>query len=161
MALNLDSAIDRIVENEIAALAALSTPVNADAKPYFYHWQESFPYWTNRVGPMQMGDLGEEFDNPTYSVIMRLVIDHMTADYAGNNEDKLKLWMPQVVTYFHAHPRLQTDSDKIGLNSIEEARIGNATGFRIFQNAGIPVLQIGCEFTLNISFYEQINLAYG
>lgn len=161
MAIDLDAALDRITENEIAALAALSTPETADAKPYFYHWQESFPYFTNRVGPITMADLGEEFDNPTYGVIMRLVIAHLTADYHGQNEDKLKLWIPQVITYFHAHPRLQTDTYKIGLSQIEEARITNCTGFRIFQNAGISELQIGCEFTLQISFYEQIDLTYG
>ncbi len=105
---DLDGAMDRIVELEIEALAALSPTVACDAKPYFYHTQESFPYWTNRVGPLSFEDNEEDFDEPTYTVISRLVIAHVTNDYKGENEDKLKLWIPQFVTYFHARPWLGT-----------------------------------------------------
>lgn len=161
MAVNLDGAIDRIVELQIEALAALSPAVSADAKPYFYHTQESFPYFTNRVGQITFEDNEEDFDEPTYAVIARLVIAHATADYTGFNEDKLKTWIPQYITFFHARPRLGTATVNTGLNSLIHARISGCTGFRIFQNAGISALQVGCEFTHLLQFVETIDLAYG
>jgi hypothetical protein len=161
MPVDLSGAIDRMVELEIEALAALSTPVTADAKPYFYHTQESYPYWTNRVGPVSFDDDEEDFDEPTYTITSRLVIAHATADYKGQNEVKLKLWIPQIITYFHARPRLGTATLNRGLNSLIHARIGGCTGFRIFQTAGIQPLQVGCEFTHLLQFSETIDLAYG
>lgn len=161
MTINLDGAIDRIVELQIEALAALSTPEDADAKPYFYHTQESFPYFTNRVGQVTFEDNEEDFDEPTYAIIARLVVAHAAADYAGFNEDKLKLWIPQYITYFHARPWLGTTTNNSGLNSLIRARISGCTGFRIFQNAGISALQVGCEFTHLLQFNETIDLAYG
>lgn len=161
MSIDLSGAIDRIVELEIEALAALSTPVAADAKPYFYHEQESFPYWTNRVGPFSFEDNEDDFDEPTYTVVMRLVVDHVTANYTGQNEAKLKLWIPQIVTYFHARPWLGTDTNNRGLNSLLDARFSGGTGFRVFQTVGIQALQVGCEFTMQLRFNETIDLAYG
>jgi hypothetical protein len=106
-------------------------------------------------------DNEEDFDEPTYSVIARLVIDHVTADYVGVNEVKLKLWIPQYITYFHARPRLGTTTTHTGLNSLIHARISGCTGFRIFQTVGISALQVGCEFTHLLQFSETIDLAYG
>ena len=159
--INLDSAIDRMVALEIEALAALSPTVVCDALPYFFHTQEAFPYWTNRIGPLQIEDQGEDYDRPIYNIISRLVIGHLTDDYDGQNEDKLKIWIPQIVTYFHQHPRLQTATLNTGLSQIVEARITSATGLRVLQSAGISTLQIGCEFTHRLEFLELIDLTYG
>jgi hypothetical protein len=156
---DLDGAIDRMVALQLEVMAVIGEP--ADAKPYFYHTQESFPYWTNRVGPLSLEDNEEDFDEPTYTVISRLVIAHVTADYSGQNEDKLKTWIPQIVTYFHARPWLGTATANAGLNSLLRARISGCTGFRIFQNAGIQPLQVGCEFTHLLEFNETIDLRYG
>lgn len=159
MTVLLDTAIDRIVELQIEALAEIS--VSADAKPYFYHTQEAFPYLTNRVGALSFEDNEEDFDEPTYTVIARLVIAHVTADYAGFNEDKLKTWIPQYITYFHARPWLGTANTNTGLNSLMRARISGSTGFRVFQTVGIQALQVGCEFTHLLTFNETIDLRYG
>lgn len=159
MSVLLDSGIDRIVELQIEALAAIG--VSADAKPYFYHTQESFPYFTNRVGQLVFEDNEDDFDEPTYAVVARMVIGHVTQDYSGMNEDKLKLWIPQYITYFHARPWLGTTTANRGLNSLVRARISGSTGFRVFQTVGIQALQVGCEFTHLLTFNETIDLAYG
>lgn len=161
MAVDLTGGIDRMVELEIEALAALATPVTADAKPYFYHEQEAFPYWTNRVGPVSFEDNEDDMNEPTFTVVSRLVIDHVTANFDGQNEVKLKLWIPQIITYFSARPWLGTATINTGLNGLIHARIASCTGFRIFQTTGIQAMQVGCEFTHLLEFTETIDLAYG
>lgn len=161
MTIDLSTAFDRIVENEVAALNALTPAMPSDAVPYFVHYQESFPYWTNRVGPMTMDDEGEELDKPSYTIIMRLTIAHLTDNYDGANEALLKTWIPQVVSYFHARPRLQTTTYNTGLSRLDEARIISCTGLRVLNSIGIPVTQIGTEFTLRLTFIDLIDLAYG
>ena len=161
MTIDLDAAIDRVVELEIEALNALSTPVPSDAKPYFFHWQEEFPYWTNRLGTMTQGEQDEEFDEPEYTLVMRLVIGHLTQDYDGFNEDKLKQWIPHICTYFSQRRWLQTATTSAGLSNLVEARITGCTGFRVLQSVGLPGIQLGCEFNLRCRFVEQIDLTYG
>jgi hypothetical protein len=159
MTINLDAAIDRIVEIEIAALATLS--ITADAVPYFFHTQESFPYWTNRVGVVTIAGRSEDIDEPVYTVISRLIISHLTADYVGVNEDKLKTWIPVIIRYFHARPWLETATQTSGLANLLFARITDCTGFRVFQAVGIETAQIGCEFTHRLEFEETIQLISG
>lgn len=152
----LGDALDRIVELEIEALAALATPVVCDAVPYFFHTQESFPYWTNRIGPIQNGDEGEDLDNPVVTIYQRLVLGHVTAGYAGENEDKLLTWIPQVFSYYSDHNRLETDTQSDGLDYLLEARIRSCTGFAAFANSGLPHIQAGTEFTLTLEFIETV-----
>lgn len=159
MTIDLDAAIDRMVEIEIAVMATLS--ITADAKPYFFHTQEGFPYWVNRVGTVTIGGASEDIDEPVYTVISRLVVSHLTADYAGNNEDKLKTWIPPIIRYFHARPWLETATQTNGLANLKFARITDCTGFRVFQAVGIDTPQIGCEFTHRLEFEETIHLISG
>lgn len=163
MSIDIDAAMDRVVELEIEALNALSTAVPCDAKPYFFHWQEDFPYWTNRLGTMNYwrGEEDEEFDYPEYTIVMRLVIAHLTQDYDGFNEDKLKMWIPHIITYFSQRRWLQTATTSAGLNSLVEARITGSTGFRVLQSVGLPGVQLGCEFNLRCRFVESVDLTYG
>lgn len=162
MTISLDNAIDRMVELQIASLATLS--ITADAVPYFFHTQEAFPYWTNRVGTITIpyiGGGGEDLDTPTYTVISRLVIAHLTADYVGINEDKLKTWIPVIIRYFHARPWLETATQTSGLDQLLFARITDCTGFRVFQSSGAGASQVGCEFTHRLDFEETVNLISG
>lgn len=159
MAIDLDAALDRIVEIQIASLAALS--VTADAVPYFTHYQEVPPYWTNRLGPITIEGESEDIDEPVYTVIMRLVVDHITAGYKGQNEDKLKTWIPAIIRYFHTRRWLETATQTNGLANLLDSRITAATGFRVFQAIGIETPQVGCEFTLRLEFEESVQLISG
>ena len=152
----------RVRDLEIEALEALADVDNADAVEYLYHFQEAFPYFTNRIGGVDVGADSEEFDIYTYQVIMRLVIEHITADYVGENESKLQLYIPQVVNYFNSRAMLQTTSGSYdtAMLSLMEARISSSTGFRIFTDAGISAQQVGTEFVLTCIFEEQIIQAF-
>ena len=152
----------RVRDLEIEALAALSTPKTADAVEYFYHFQEEFPYFTNRIGGLDVGADSEDLDIYTYQVIMRLVIEHLTADYVGATESSLQLYIPQVVNYFNSRQWLQTTSGSYdtAMLSLREARITNVTGYRIFTDAGISAQQVGTEFVLSCQFVEEITQVF-
>lgn len=156
---DITSALLRIAAMQIEVMSDLG--VTADAVPYFYHVQESFPYWTNRVGDILVADDGsEDFDRDTYTFIMRLVIGHVTEGYRGEVEARLYDYIPEIKTYFNAREGLECDAYTTWLNGLIRARISNISGFRIFQDAGISANQVGTEFTLTALFDETIVQAY-
>lgn len=161
MALPIDTLLLRVAAIQIEAMASIS--VTAGAVGYFYYTQEDFPYFTNRLGPMESGYDSEDFDRDTYTVIMRLIVGHLTQNYEGRNEALLSLWIPTIKTYFNSREWLQTSSGSYiaELNSLIRARVTSCTGYRIFLNSGLPATQVGCEFTLTCEFDETIDLAYG
>lgn len=158
MTISLQNAIDRLVELEIAAMAAFTTPVTGDAVDHFTHTQNNFPYWTNRPGRITLPDDEEDLDYPTYIVISRLVIGHVGEGYDGDLENSLQLWIPQLITYFNARPTLVTATQSSGLPNLLHARVSGATGLAILQNYGSIGSQVGCEFTHTLEFVEEIEL---
>ena len=162
MTIDAQELMKRARDLEKEALLALSTPKTADAKEYFFHTQEAFPYITNRIGGVDVSADSEELDIYTYQVIIRLVIGHMTSGYKGDPESRLQLYIPQVINYFNSRALLQTTSgsyDDAMLHLIE-ARTANSTGYRIYEDAGISAKQVGTEFVLTCIFEEQITQAF-
>ena len=152
----------RVRDLEIEALAALTSPVTCDAVEYFYHVQEDFPYWTNRISGIAVTGDSEEFDFDTYEVTMRLIVGHITEGYVGDPESTLYLYIPHVKLFFNEREHLQTtsgdyDTAMIGLWN---ARIGNSPGLRIFTDAGISAQQVGTEFVLTCEFEEEITQVF-
>lgn len=159
MSINLQQAIDRIAELEIAAMAAMSTPVTGvNAADHFTYVQSVFPYWTNRPGRITFLDTEEDLDYPIYTVISRLVIGHATEGYTGDLENALQLWIPQIITYFNARPTLVTATYSSGMANMLHARISGCTGLAILHNYGSIGSQVGCEFTHELQFVEEIQL---
>jgi hypothetical protein len=156
--------IPELLNRVTAVQAAWGTAnsVTVDAVPFFYHTQEAFPYFTNRVSNVDVGDDGsEDFDRDTYTVTMRLVVGHLTSGYDGAMETNLYTWMPTIKTYFNQREWLQSAGTyAAAMNSLIRARITAMSGLRVFDNAGISALQVACEFTLTCEFDETINLAY-
>ncbi len=157
--INLNETLDRIVLIEKEALAALIPTVTAKAVPRFFHTEESFPYWTNRIASSVFGDAGEELDEDNYTLVARLVIAHITSGYKGQPENSLYIYVPQFKTYLHAREGLQTDqSSDPDLRDEQDflirARIVSTTGLRVFENAGIQALQVGTEFNILCEFEE-------
>lgn len=156
---DIQNALNRIVTMQIECMNDLS--VTADAKPYFYHVQETFPYWTNRVGDILITDDGsEDFDRDTYNFIMRLVIGHVTEGYRGEPEARLYDYIPEIKVFFNAREWLESDTYTTAMNGLIRARISAISGFRIFQDAGLSANQVGTEFTLTALFDETIVQAY-
>jgi hypothetical protein len=162
MTVDAQELLKRARDLQIEALAALSTPVSADAKEYLFHTQEDYPYFVNRIGNIDVGADSEDIDLYTYQVIMRLVIGHMTSGYKGEPESNLQLYIPQVVNFFNSRQWLQTTSGDYddAMTSLMEARITSVSGFSIYESAGISASQVGTEFVLTCLFEEEITQAF-
>lgn len=161
MAVDLNALMSRVANLEIASLMALASPPAAvDAKPYFRHVQEAFPYFVNRIDQFGIGSDSQDFDTASIPIIMRLVILHTTGGFDGERDDTLNTFIPQVIEYFNERELLIDDDYPDEILHLESARIVNCTGYREFQHAGIGGFQIGCEFTLRCEFEYQIIQAY-
>lgn len=158
--LDYGNLLARIVAIEKESLAALSTPVTADAVPYFMHTQESFPYFTNRVSADDIQWDSEDYDSDVLQFTLRLVVGHITEGYSGVPESDLYTYIPQVKTYFNARENLQSAAYLARASGLIRARITAHLGFRVFQNAGISAQQVGTEFTLTCDLTETITQAY-
>jgi len=149
----------RVVEVQIEVMTSLG--VTCDAKPYFNHTQEDFPYWTNRMGPVVTESDIEDFEEDTYVFIMRLVIGHDTEGYDGEVETNLATWIPTIITYFNEREWLNTETTyPVATRYLELARVTSCTGLRYFQGSGIGATQVGTEFTLTCKFTEDLTQAY-
>lgn len=132
-----------------------------DSKPYFYHFQETFPYMTWRVGQDEITDEGEELDTDTYTIIGRLVTAHLTEGYAGEAEQALYSYIPPLKTAFNSNINLQTTGQfDDPMTHLIEARLARLTGYRVFQDSGFKSQQIGCEFYLICAFEQFIDYQY-
>ncbi len=160
MPIDYNELLARCAALQIEALASLSSPVAADAKPYFIHTQESFPYFTNRVGGDEIGFDSQDFDRDDLTVIMRLVVGHITEGYVGEPESNLYDWIPEIKTYFNERELLQSVAYPTAMLGLIESRVSGHNGFRVFQNTGLGATQVGTEITLSCQFDESIDQAY-
>lgn len=160
MAILLQSALDRLCAIEKLALAALSTPVTADAVPYMIHQQESFPYFTHRVGviPIESDSHDLEVEDP--EIIVRLVVGHLTEGYRGQPEGSLYTYIPAVIEAVNSRELLQSPTYPTALDGLVSARITTCSGLRIFETAGVQARQVGTEFTVVCSFLDDLTQVY-
>lgn len=152
--------LKRVAALQIAAMASIN--IRADAKPYFYHVQESFPYFTNRIVTNPIGDNGsqdEDLNNPL--VIMRLIVAHVTEGFKGEPEGKLYEWGPIVKTYIQERSEwLIATGYPNRMDNLQSARITDAGGFRVFSDSGLSVNQVGRELQMQCIFDEHIEQVY-
>lgn len=156
MATYLTELIDRAVAMQIEAMASIS--VTVDAKPMFWHTQESFPYFTNRIADNPISDDGSQDEDLNQPIlIMRFVVAHITAGYKGEKERNLYEWLPVIKTWFNEHMWLTSVAYPLRMNDLQSARIVNNGGIRAFENVGIPTVQVGSELQLACIFPEYID----
>lgn len=160
MALDYNELLARVIATAKEALAALSPAVTADGVPYFLYTQEAFPYFTARVGADEVSYDSHDFDRDTLTVILRLVIGHVTENYIGEPENILYDYIPQVKLYMNDHELLQSAAYPTAMVGLLEARCTSHIGFRVFQNAGISAQQVGTEFTITCELDETVSQAY-
>lgn len=163
MTIDMQALMDRIAALETEALAALSPSVEANAVDRFFHVQATYPFFVNRLGAITVDDDSEDFDVYTVNVQMRLLIGHLTEGYNGEVENRLQLYIPQIISYFNSRELLQSATytealDDLGLNG--RARITACTGFAVFQNSGVGTQLVGAEFTLQCELTEELTQAY-
>lgn len=165
MALDIAGCMDRIVALQKEAMAALTPSISADARSFYWYSQERFPYFTNRISNITLEtgtggdeDYGEEEEAAQYDIIMRLVVNHVTAGVKGEYEDKLSTYIPHLITYFNARELLQSATYLTPPVNLQRARIIASTGLAFFTELGIT--QLGAEFTLRLEFVENIQQVY-
>lgn len=156
MPVNLQNIIDRVVLLEKAALAALTPAVTADAVDHFFHAQEATPYFTNRLGPVAVGGESEDYDEYRVDILIRLVIGMAEEGYAGEPDNRLQLYIPQVIEYFNERRLLIDSTYATELPFLVEARIVDCRGLVVFQNSGVRSSQVGTEFTLRCTLLSDI-----
>jgi hypothetical protein len=160
MTISLLSLLDRVVklQKAIPLVNASAHSVTADAQPILFYTQGSFPYWVNRIeGPDPIEDDSEMLEYTTYDVIMRLVVDHLTAGVNGERELDLYAYIPIIKDYFAARRDLKDDTYTTELTGLNSADIRpGGTGLRIYQQSGIGAVQVGCEFRLRCVYTDTI-----
>ena len=154
--------LNRLCALELEAMTSIS--VRADAKPYFIHTQDSFPYFTNRVATNPRGNDGsEELDLNNPLVIIRLVVAHVTEGVRGQPEGKLYEWGPIVSSYIENRSNwLQCAAAPYNTRMayLQEARVTDNGGFRVFTDSGIGALQVGREIQVQCIFDESVTQVY-
>lgn len=143
---------------EIEGLASLS--VTCDAKAYFIHQQETFPYWTNRISDIGVEFDSENFDTYTVDIIARLVVDHRTAGYRGEVEGDLYAYIPTMIGYFNARELLQSAAYPTEPLDLIQARVTAVSGLRIYETSGLSALQVGTEFTITCTVPVYLDQVY-
>ena len=161
----LTEILDRVVAIQLEAFTALS--VTADAVPYFFYTGEAFPYVTNRINDIGVegyipGQEAEDIDQNNVFVTMRLIVGHITSGVDGERESDLYEFLPTLKTYFQEREMLQSAAYPLEMDGLlGGARIvPTGGGLRAFQNAGIPVIQVGAELTLRVPCIEGIEQFY-
>lgn len=162
MTLPIDETASRIIAIAKEAVAGIKP---SDGVTYFYHEQEAFPYFTLRLSGFDSAGYGErveteEMDTDIFTFTLRFVIGHITQGYVGENDDLLYDVIPAVKSYFNQRNLLQSASYPTACRYLIEARCNSNIGYRVFQNSGTPVLQVGTEFTIRCEFNENIEQAY-
>ena len=155
--------LNRLCALELEAMTSIG--VRADAKPYFYHAQDSFPYFTNRIAsnPVTSEGNAEDIDNNSPLVIIRLVVAHQTEGYRGQPESKMYEWGPVVKTYLQRRSNwLQCAAAPYNtrMDNLQQAIVTDAGGFRVFTDSGIGALQVGREIQVQCIFDEYIEQVY-
>lgn len=158
--INLVGIMDRVVALQIEAMGALTPAVAVDAKPYFWHVQESFPYFVNRLSDFGIEGDSEDLDTENPPIIMRLVLGHLTGSYEGENDAKLLTYIPQIIKHFNERELLQSAAFPTPIPDLERARVTNCTGYRQWVHSGVGGMQVGAEFTLRCEFRNAILQAY-
>lgn len=160
MGINVQNIIDRLIAIEKEALTALSPSVTADAVDYFFHAQETFPYFTHRIGLVTVNHDSETLDEYTVQIICRLVIGHVTTGYTGQSDGKLYTYIPQLLDTFGRRTWLQSATYTTATPYLDYAQCTNVTGFSVFRNTGINAEQIGTEFTITAVLRSNVEQDY-
>lgn len=153
--------LERAVDIQKACLTTdLLAGIQVNAVPRFFFNMETFPYWTNAIGPVTVLTDSEDYQIRIHTFTWRLILGHLTGGYVGENEDKLAVYIPEVLAYVGARPMLRspnytTDLTCLWLNPQTGeygARITGVSGLEVGENSGVGGQQVYCDFTLQAAF---------
>ncbi len=155
--MDIEALFARMAALEKEALASLT--VTADAVPYFFHQQERYPYWVNRLGQIEVDADSEELDLYRVEIIGRLIIGQVTDGIVrGENEARLQAYIPTVIQWVNERELAQSVAYPTALDNLVRVRVTACRGYTEF--AAGSTAQIGTEFTFVAEFEEPIEQAY-
>lgn len=160
MAILLGDVLDRLAAIEVLALASLSTPVTADAKPFAIWQQEAFPYFTNRPGTITVENDSHDLDVYEVEIIVRLIVGHITEGVRGEPENKLYDYLPAVMEAINARELLQSPTYTTALLGLVSARAVSSGGMSVFETAGVQARQVGAQITVVCTFEDDLTQVY-
>jgi hypothetical protein len=146
------------MEKESLATVAASNNQTPDAVAFWPYEQESFPYFTNRLGAMNNNQPGyaTEIQDYQHTILIRLVVAHWESGFEGDKADIAYQYLVAFEDYFRKHPMLTTDPTGLYPDDpdylFEEMVLSGHTGLIVFQNTGINAFQYGIEFTLVLPY---------
>lgn len=160
MTILLQDALERLAAIEVEALAGLTPPIDADAKPFSIWSQEAFPYFTHRTGGITVEPDSQDIDLYEVEVVARLVIGHVTEGYRGQSDERLNTWIPVIMNAINARELLQSAAYPVALVGLIGARCTFCTGQRVIETAGVQARQVGTEFTIVLQFADGLTQEY-
>lgn len=160
-------AVEYDLDEALARLAAMQKEAitGCDAAPYWPYEQEKAPYFWNRINGLTVEkDLSADWIIDRYSIEMGLVVGHLTQGYRGQNYTKVAEYITSVLTYFDAHPMLDTVSgdyidselDYLWPEDGGAFITGIPQGTRSASNAGIGTTQIYLGFILDLPLMRKV-----
>ncbi|MGB1285115.1 MAG: hypothetical protein ACPG7F_01165 [Aggregatilineales bacterium] len=160
--INLNELLGRIAALAEECMSGIS--VNADAVPYFYHVQESHPYFTARIRDAQIAPNSEDFDLKTLNVQLWLVIGNVGSGVDGERESEMYTWIPQLTAYVNNRDWLQTVAGGTYPDPMEnliQARVVSWQTLATLQSRGSRLAeQIGVQFNIQCQFIDDVDPAY-
>lgn len=125
----------------------------SEGRGYWFHSQETTPFFIGRIGNLTIGKDGDEVDVYAFDLVIRHVTGNRTEGIQGEAEAKLYAQMPIVLAALVSRDLLQSAAYPTALDWLE--RIGEDTditclGLSVFDAKGIGGVsdQIGTEYTL-------------
>ena len=155
----LETAMDRIVLMQKAAITRADGTA-PDAFPHPFVKSDAFPYWLNIVGAMQSDLQSVESERRDHTIVMRLMLGHITQDYTGAIPDRLNGYIVDVLNYFNARPTLRRDSSDSQIKWLAPAPMGafidRMTGIKVEEGGS----RVWCDFTLVVPFVVRLDRVY-
>lgn len=138
----------------VRAVAIPVEAVGGEGKPYWFHAQESFPFFITRTVNFtfnaEEGD-EEELDHYEFDIIVRHVSGNRTEGIPGEAEQKLNEQMPKVIAAFLSRTLLQHEEDEDAPDWLESAYLTDVSGLKVADASGLggSVNQIVCDYTIH------------
>lgn len=153
----LEEVIDRLLEIEQEAFP------NADCIPFFFHAQESFPYFTHRYGDITPEVLSSQHYVDSYTIVVRIVVAHLEEGYDGQGEVEVYRLLRGLIRMFLKRPTLKSLAyPEAMLNlSPDGIELQEVRGLSVFEDGGVGAdgqvaKQVGTEITLLVPFIDDI-----
>lgn len=153
----LEEVLDRLLEIEQEEFP------EADCIPYFFHFQDGFPYFTHRIGDLSLEQLSSQYSVDSYTIIVRIVVAHFGEGYNGEDEVKIANILPKLVRAFIGKRWLRSAAYPEGMIGLSPTgiQLQQIRGLAVFDDGGFGsesqgVRQVGTEVTLLISFIDDI-----